>query len=61
VKTAPIPALIADMKLFADLFFNHFFHDCNPRAFKVKILMVTRALSFRLPPKISFSLILASF
>jgi hypothetical protein len=39
VKTAFIPARVADMKLFADLFFYHFFHDCDPLASKLKGLM----------------------
>jgi len=40
VKTAFIPALIADVRLLVDVFFDHLFHDCEPLASKLKRLMM---------------------
>jgi len=57
VKTAFILAFIADVKLFTDLFFDHFFHESNPLAFNLKTLMMMRVKKSRLPLKNSLWLI----
>ncbi len=61
VKTAFILALIADVKLFTDLFFDHSFHECNPLACNLKTLMMMRVKNSRLPLKNSLWLIPAVF
>ena len=57
VKTAFILALIADVKLFTDLFFDHFLHECNPLACILKTLMMMRVKNSRLSLKNSLWLI----